>query len=231
MKNERICRVVLERMLHIKIGKIEYPTLQKSISPFYESKGIRLDVYRRRRRTGHERLNGFTVGTRFCLILLLQNCSRPAAVKTDFIDFHFSAAASSFPSGKLVWQCPSQNSSRDCGWKNRLCLSYYVPSSAALWNPSLFIHFNFLGSLHTIFIKSKENRHSDWQVFRIKVDLLDLVGQNIAEQVIPCYSLHMKIKFVRKSAKHLTHARHTFHSKQQILISHTKYFISKRRTE
>ena len=45
MKNEYICRGVLERMLHIKIGKIEYPTLQKSISPFYESKGIRLDVY------------------------------------------------------------------------------------------------------------------------------------------------------------------------------------------
>lgn len=29
----------------MKIGKIEYPTLQKSISPFYKSKGIRLDVY------------------------------------------------------------------------------------------------------------------------------------------------------------------------------------------
>ena len=45
MKNEHICRGVLERLLHMKIGKIEYPTLQKSISPFYESKGIRLDVY------------------------------------------------------------------------------------------------------------------------------------------------------------------------------------------
>lgn len=45
MKNERICQGVLERLLHIKIGRIEYPTLQKSISPFYESKGIRLDVY------------------------------------------------------------------------------------------------------------------------------------------------------------------------------------------
>ncbi|MGP1496455.1 MAG: hypothetical protein ACTTJG_06610 [Treponema sp.] len=45
MKNENICRGVLERLLHMKIGKIEYPTLQKSISPFYESKGIRLDVY------------------------------------------------------------------------------------------------------------------------------------------------------------------------------------------
>ena len=45
MKNEHICRGVLERLLRMKIGKIEYPTLQKSISPFYESKGIRLDVY------------------------------------------------------------------------------------------------------------------------------------------------------------------------------------------
>ena len=45
MKNEHICRGVLERLLRMKIGKIEYPSLQKSISPFYESKGIRLDVY------------------------------------------------------------------------------------------------------------------------------------------------------------------------------------------
>ena len=45
MKNEHICRGVLERLLRMQIGKIEYPTLQKSISPFYESKGIRLDVY------------------------------------------------------------------------------------------------------------------------------------------------------------------------------------------
>ena len=45
MENEHICRGVLERLLRMKIGKIEYPTLQKSISPFYESKGIRLDVY------------------------------------------------------------------------------------------------------------------------------------------------------------------------------------------
>ena len=28
-----------------KVGKIEYPSLQKTIAPFYESKGIRLDVY------------------------------------------------------------------------------------------------------------------------------------------------------------------------------------------
>ena len=31
--------------MHIKVGKIEYPLLQKTITPFYESKGIRLDVY------------------------------------------------------------------------------------------------------------------------------------------------------------------------------------------
>ena len=31
--------------MHIKVGKIAYPSLQKTIAPFYESKGIRLDVY------------------------------------------------------------------------------------------------------------------------------------------------------------------------------------------
>ena len=45
MKNKPICKGVLERLLHIKVGKIEYPSLQKTIAPFYESKGIRLDVY------------------------------------------------------------------------------------------------------------------------------------------------------------------------------------------
>ncbi|MGI5173348.1 Rpn family recombination-promoting nuclease/putative transposase [Treponema sp. HNW] len=45
MKNPEICKGVIERLLHIKVGKIEYPSLQKTIAPFYESKGIRLDVY------------------------------------------------------------------------------------------------------------------------------------------------------------------------------------------
>ena len=45
MKNQFICKGVIERLLHIKVGKIEYPFLQKTIAPFYESKGIRLDVY------------------------------------------------------------------------------------------------------------------------------------------------------------------------------------------
>ena len=45
MKHKPVCKGVLERLLHIKVGKIEYPSLQKTIAPFYESKGIRLDVY------------------------------------------------------------------------------------------------------------------------------------------------------------------------------------------
>lgn len=45
MKNPKICKEVIERLLHIAVGKIEYPSLQKTIAPFYESKGIRLDVY------------------------------------------------------------------------------------------------------------------------------------------------------------------------------------------
>ena len=45
IKNKVICKGVLERLLHIKVGKIKYPSLQKTIAPFYKSKGIRLDVY------------------------------------------------------------------------------------------------------------------------------------------------------------------------------------------
>ena len=45
MKDKTVCKGVIERLLHIKVGGIEYPSLQKTIAPFYESKGIRLDVY------------------------------------------------------------------------------------------------------------------------------------------------------------------------------------------
>ena len=45
MRNPEICKGLLERLLKIKIERLEYPELQKSISPYYESKGIRLDVY------------------------------------------------------------------------------------------------------------------------------------------------------------------------------------------
>lgn len=45
MHDPAICQGVLERLLQIKIDHIEYPELQKSISPFYSRKGVRLDVY------------------------------------------------------------------------------------------------------------------------------------------------------------------------------------------
>ncbi len=45
MRDERICKGVIERLLHIKIDHIEYPELQKVISPLYTQKGVRLDVY------------------------------------------------------------------------------------------------------------------------------------------------------------------------------------------
>jgi len=45
LRNEKICKGVLERLLHIKVKHIEYPELQKSIKAGYEPHGIRLDVY------------------------------------------------------------------------------------------------------------------------------------------------------------------------------------------
>jgi predicted transposase/invertase (TIGR01784 family) len=45
MRNEEICKGLLERLLKIKIERLEYPELQKSITPHYENKGVRLDVY------------------------------------------------------------------------------------------------------------------------------------------------------------------------------------------
>ena len=45
MRNPEICKSILETLLNIQIEKLEYPQLQKSISTYYESKGVRLDVY------------------------------------------------------------------------------------------------------------------------------------------------------------------------------------------
>ncbi|MBQ3800075.1 MAG: Rpn family recombination-promoting nuclease/putative transposase [Treponema sp.] len=45
MREPDICKGVLELLLQVKIDHIEYPELQKSISPFYSKKGVRLDVY------------------------------------------------------------------------------------------------------------------------------------------------------------------------------------------
>ena len=45
MRNPRLCKKLLELILGIKIRRIEYPELQKSIKDRFASKGIRLDVY------------------------------------------------------------------------------------------------------------------------------------------------------------------------------------------
>ena len=45
MRNPKLCKLLLEYILKIKIRRIEYPELQKVIDERYESKGIRLDVY------------------------------------------------------------------------------------------------------------------------------------------------------------------------------------------
>lgn len=40
MRDEEVCKELLERLLKIKIEKVEYPELQKEIRPYYESKGV-----------------------------------------------------------------------------------------------------------------------------------------------------------------------------------------------
>jgi len=45
LRDPEICKTLLETLLGIQIEHLEYPELQKSISSFYESKGVRLDVY------------------------------------------------------------------------------------------------------------------------------------------------------------------------------------------
>ena len=45
MRNKRICRRMLEMILRVPIRDIRYLEEEKSISPRYDSKGIRLDVY------------------------------------------------------------------------------------------------------------------------------------------------------------------------------------------
>ena len=52
----------------------------------------------------------------------VQNCSRPAAVKTGFTNFYFFAAAPSFAARQNLQLT-----------EIRLCLSHYVIPSAALW--------------------------------------------------------------------------------------------------
>ena len=45
MKDPEVCAGVIERLLKIKIAKIKYVELQKSLKSAYVSKGVRLDVY------------------------------------------------------------------------------------------------------------------------------------------------------------------------------------------
>ena len=45
MKNPKRCKPLLEYILGVKIKKIEYPELQKTIDKQYKSKSVRLDVY------------------------------------------------------------------------------------------------------------------------------------------------------------------------------------------
>ena len=45
MRNMKICKGVIERLLPIKVEKVELITLQKDISPYYETRGVRYDVY------------------------------------------------------------------------------------------------------------------------------------------------------------------------------------------
>ena len=45
MKSPEICKGVIERLLGIKVERIEYPELQKEIRPYYSAHGVRMDVY------------------------------------------------------------------------------------------------------------------------------------------------------------------------------------------
>ena len=45
MSRKRICKQMLERILHIEIADLSYIETEKSMTARYQSKGIRLDVY------------------------------------------------------------------------------------------------------------------------------------------------------------------------------------------
>ena len=45
MHEPGISEEVVERLLHVKVDRIVYPELEKTIAPFYTTKGVRLDVY------------------------------------------------------------------------------------------------------------------------------------------------------------------------------------------
>ncbi|MDO4506054.1 MAG: Rpn family recombination-promoting nuclease/putative transposase [Spirochaetales bacterium] len=45
MKDEKLCRRMLEVLLGIEVGRIEYLNTENQLENFYDSRGIRLDVY------------------------------------------------------------------------------------------------------------------------------------------------------------------------------------------
>ena len=45
MQNEEICREVIETLLHIKVGRLEYKSFEKDLKIEIDKRGIRLDVY------------------------------------------------------------------------------------------------------------------------------------------------------------------------------------------
>ncbi len=45
MQDESICAMMIESLLGIKVGRIEYIESQKSISLDYDAKGVRFDIY------------------------------------------------------------------------------------------------------------------------------------------------------------------------------------------
>ena len=45
MQTPELCKGVIERLLGIKVERIEYPELQKEIRPYYSAHGVRMDVY------------------------------------------------------------------------------------------------------------------------------------------------------------------------------------------
>ncbi len=45
MRNPRFCKPFLERVLDVKISRIEYPRSQETIDLSAEAKSVRLDIY------------------------------------------------------------------------------------------------------------------------------------------------------------------------------------------
>ena len=45
LHDREICAELVERLLNVRVGKVDYPELEKEIAPYYTTKGIRLDVY------------------------------------------------------------------------------------------------------------------------------------------------------------------------------------------